>query len=95
MASHTEPHGQHTKDELMHPGRDHHLKQKPSGDVACPDPSAHNIKDTKLQNAASNAALYVTSPARRDAKDILGPDGKLSSASMLTSSEVHHCSHLQ
>lgn len=83
MASHTEPHGQHTKDELMHPGRDHHLKQTTSGEVACPDPSAHNTKDAKLQNAASTAALYATSsPAKRDAKDILGPDGKLSSASM-------------
>jgi len=84
MASHTEPHGRHSKDELMHPGRDHHLKQNSSSDIACPDPSAHNTKDTKLQNAASTAALYVTSPAKRDAKDILDKDGKLSSASMYT-----------
>ncbi|KAF2156859.1 hypothetical protein K461DRAFT_289234 [Myriangium duriaei CBS 260.36] len=48
----------------------------------CPDPSAH--RDTKLQEQASTAALYVTSPSRQpktpaSTSDILDKDNKLSS----------------
>jgi len=57
------------------------------GEVACPDPSAHE-KHNKLSEQASTAALYVTHPERNThpmevaAKgEILGPDGKLSSRS--------------
>lgn len=55
-----------------------------SGDMACPDPSAHG-RDKKLQEQASTAALYVTHPDRAtniEQKSPLGSDGKLSSASM-------------
>ncbi|KAK8436121.1 hypothetical protein IWX49DRAFT_370896 [Phyllosticta citricarpa] len=33
-------------------------------EVPCPDPAAHDDKDKKLQEQASTAALYVTSPER-------------------------------
>ncbi|GAB7349684.1 hypothetical protein MBLNU459_g0355t1 [Dothideomycetes sp. NU459] len=80
MASHTEPAQQHTKDELMHPGRDHHLSQG----EPCPDPSVH--RNTKLQEQASTAALYATSPSRNDPKDgLLDANNKLSSRSAATS----------
>jgi hypothetical protein len=52
--------------------------------MRCPDPSAHQIKDSALQNQASAAALYSTNPSKgHQAQGInpLGPDGKLSSAS--------------
>lgn len=58
--------------------------------MRCPDPSAHQTKSTSLQDQASAAALYSTRPhsktktAGRDV-NILGPDGKLSSASAATS----------
>ncbi|GAM84690.1 hypothetical protein ANO11243_026890 [Dothideomycetidae sp. 11243] len=51
----------------------------------CPDPSVH--RDTKLQEQASTAALYATSPSRQqrapteDASSILDSDNKLSSKS--------------
>lgn len=53
--------------------------------AACPDPSAH--RDTKLQEQASTAALYVTSPARKKQQasgdfDVLDKDNKLSSKGM-------------
>ncbi|KAF2134054.1 hypothetical protein P153DRAFT_280341 [Dothidotthia symphoricarpi CBS 119687] len=57
----------------------------------CPDPSAHHkshSKNNALQNQASAAALYSTSPMRstqRASINPLGPDGKLSSASAATS----------
>ncbi|CBX90278.1 hypothetical protein IAQ61_001768 [Plenodomus lingam] len=60
--------------------------------MRCPDPSAHQAKSSALQNQASAAALYSTSPARTaDARaaatltNPLGADGKLSSASAATS----------
>lgn len=83
MASrHTEPAHQHTKSELMHPGREEHLSAQP-----CPDPSAH--RDTKLQEQASSAALYVTKPhtkagSREEVQDILDANNKLSSRSNYT-----------
>ena len=88
MASHTEPHGRHTKEELMHPGRDHHLRQTPSNEVPCPDPSMH--RNTKLQEQASTAALYVTSPAKKiDPREgLLDKDGKLSSRSTITTKSI-------
>jgi len=69
----------------MHPGRDHHLKQTSTGELACPDPSAH--RDTRLQEQASTAALYATSPGKKTdlRADLLDKDGKLSSAGM------HNC----
>jgi len=75
MASaHTEPTHQHTKEELLHPGRDHHLAAPPP----CPDPSAH--RDSRLQEQASTAALYSTKPAK-DTESILDANNKLSSRS--------------
>jgi hypothetical protein len=51
------------------------------GEIACPDPSAHEHQN-KLSAAASTAALYATHPERN--KDSpLGSDGKLSSKSEL------------
>ena len=84
MATHTEPSGRHTKEELMHPGRDHHLKQTSTGELACPDPSVH--RDTRLQEQASTAALYATSPGKKTGPqaDLLDKNGKLSSAGMYT-----------
>ncbi|KAL1643468.1 Eisosome assembly protein [Diplodia intermedia] len=55
-----------------------------SGEMACPDPSAH-ARNKRLQEQASTAALYVTQPERPtniEQQGPLGPDGKLSSASM-------------
>jgi hypothetical protein len=49
--------------------------------MACPDPSAHRIKDAHLQNQASAAALYSTNPPKSTPRNALGADGKLSSAS--------------
>jgi len=59
--------------------------------VECPDPSAHHHAahhhtrtNNALQNQASAAALYSTSPskpAQRTGINPLGPDGKISSAS--------------
>ncbi|KAL1304765.1 hypothetical protein AAFC00_003702 [Neodothiora populina] len=75
MSGHTEPTRQHTKEELMKPGHDHHLTAPP-----CPDPSAH--RDTRLQEQASSAALYVTKPKGSPQKDkILDANNKLSSHS--------------
>ncbi|KAI5235714.1 hypothetical protein E4T43_09075 [Aureobasidium subglaciale] len=47
--------------------------------IACPDPSAH--RDTRLQEQASTAALYVTKPAKssKQRDDILDANNKLSS----------------
>ncbi|KAF2197781.1 hypothetical protein GQ43DRAFT_190534 [Delitschia confertaspora ATCC 74209] len=59
-----------------------------SNTVFCPDPSAHQTKDTSMQHYASKAALYkVDSPQNMREADVnpLGPDGKLSSASAATS----------
>ncbi|CAO2649114.1 Nn.00g100630.m01.CDS01 [Neocucurbitaria sp. VM-36] len=61
--------------------------------MRCPDPSAHQTKNSALQNHASAAALYSTSsnstssPKAKEARSVnpLGPDGKLSSASAATS----------
>ena len=83
MASHsmhTEPSGPHSYDELMKPGRHHH-NTNALGDMACPDPSVH--RDTKLQEQASSAALYATSPGKKmDPREgLLDKDGKLSSRS--------------
>lgn len=82
MASrHTEPAHQHTKSELMHPGREQHL----SSSQPCPDPSVH--RDTKLQEQASSAALYVTKPnnkveqPREEVQNILDANNRLSSRS--------------
>lgn len=72
-SGHTEPTQQHTKDELMHPGRDHHLTSQP-----CPDPSVH--RNTKLQEQASSAALYVTKP-KKNTDGVLDANNKLSSRS--------------
>ena len=54
--------------------------------MRCPDPSAHQTKNSALQNQASAAALYSTNPGPAKAHEAhsvnpLGPDGKLSSAS--------------
>ncbi|CAE7201476.1 hypothetical protein CFE70_008263 [Pyrenophora teres f. teres 0-1] len=58
----------------------------------CPDPSAHQPKSSALQNQASAAALYSHNPpspiktnASRSSTNLLGADGKLSSASAATS----------
>ncbi|KAF2112266.1 hypothetical protein BDV96DRAFT_580445 [Lophiotrema nucula] len=59
--------------------------------MPCPDPSAHNkTKKSTLQDHASAAALYSTNPVKatnNHSRDVhlLGPDGKLSSASAATS----------
>ncbi|KAF2013633.1 hypothetical protein BU24DRAFT_424633 [Aaosphaeria arxii CBS 175.79] len=63
--------------------------------IHCPDPSAHHTKNTTLQDHASAAALHSTRPSAVSSasakdktgkqKDLLGPDGKLSSASAATS----------
>ena len=47
----------------------------------CPDPKAH--RDTKLQEQASNAALYVTKPGKstKQREDVLDANNKLSSRS--------------
>ncbi|KAK4985443.1 Eisosome assembly protein [Elasticomyces elasticus] len=87
MASHTEPAHRHTKDELMHPGRDHHLASAGPGERPCPDPSVHaHASDTKLQEQASTAALYP-SPKKgtNPRQSILDSDNKLSSASAAAS----------
>ncbi|KAJ9663407.1 Eisosome assembly protein [Coniosporium apollinis] len=57
-----------------------------AGVIPCPDPSVHG-RNTKLQEQASNAALYTTRPQRKtDPRgNILGPDQKLSSASAAAS----------
>lgn len=57
--------------------------------MRCPDPSAHQMKNSGLQNQASAAALYSTTPHTNKALEAqranpLGPDGKLSSASKCT-----------
>ena len=67
------------------------LKGATSSEVTamrCPDPSAHQSKETTLQDHASAAALYSTgakssAPRKPTAQGVnpLGPDGKLSSAS--------------
>jgi len=49
--------------------------------MPCPDPSAHQTKNTTLQDQASAAALYSTNLSRTSTRDPLGPDGKLSSVS--------------
>ncbi|CAI6341486.1 unnamed protein product [Periconia digitata] len=53
----------------------------------CPDPSAHSskTKESALQNQASAAALYSTHSHEANKPNVLGPDGKLSSASAATS----------
>ncbi|KAL2354277.1 hypothetical protein BJ546DRAFT_78369 [Cryomyces antarcticus] len=77
---HTEPARRHTKQELLHPGRDHHLTA--ASEVPCPDPSVHG-KSTKLQDGAASAALYGAKPEQE--RSVLDADGKLSSASAATS----------
>lgn len=56
----------------MHPGRTHQQ------DVACPDPSAHEKPNKQMQEQASSAALYPSSP-NIDKQDILDKDNNLSS----------------
>ncbi|KAF1920101.1 hypothetical protein BDU57DRAFT_508215 [Ampelomyces quisqualis] len=66
----------------------------------CPDPSAHHTKNSgALQNQASAAALYSTSPSKGHSQqpqaiNPLGPDGKLSSASAATSIKYAKASDL-
>ncbi|KAK5129444.1 hypothetical protein LTR04_005051, partial [Oleoguttula sp. CCFEE 6159] len=72
---HTEPARRHTKQELLRPGRDHHLTA--ASEVPCPDPSVHG-KSTKLQDGAASAALYGAKPEQE--RSVLDADGKLSSA---------------
>ncbi|KAK4546236.1 hypothetical protein LTR36_002373 [Oleoguttula mirabilis] len=62
-----------------------------AGEVACPDPSAHEHSH-KLSEQASTAALYVTDPARHmdqkhmdPRKNLFDANGKLSSSSAATS----------
>ncbi|KAF1355102.1 hypothetical protein BDV97DRAFT_97222 [Delphinella strobiligena] len=75
-STHSEPKRQHTKEELMKPGHDHHLSSPPP----CPDPSVH--RDSKLQEQASSAALYVTRSKSVNAKEnVLDANNKLSSRS--------------
>ncbi|KAH9860509.1 hypothetical protein J1614_011840 [Plenodomus biglobosus] len=76
-------------------GTEEAVPHKASTDTGmrCPDPSAHQVKGSALQNQASAAALYSTNPARTTdarttaaaANNPLGADGKLSSASAATS----------
>ncbi|KAF2710305.1 hypothetical protein K504DRAFT_466725 [Pleomassaria siparia CBS 279.74] len=51
--------------------------------MRCPDPSAHETKNSTLQDQASAAALYNTRGS--NAQSPLGSDGKLSPASAATS----------
>lgn len=77
-STHSEPNRQHTKEELMKPGHDHHLTSPPP----CPDPSVH--RDSKLQEQASTAALYVTrSKSATPKENVLDANNKLSSRSEL------------
>lgn len=76
QSQHTEPKGRHSYDELMHPGRGHHNQTA----QPCPDPSVH--KDSKLQEQASTAALYVTKSKDTDSnQSVLDANNKLSSRS--------------
>lgn len=56
-------------------------------EIVCPDPSAHEeaAREKALQDQAATAALYVTHD-ERDSKiraiNPLGPDGRLSAASV-------------
>lgn len=62
----------------MKPGHDHHLTSPPP----CPDPSVH--RDSKLQEQASTAALYVTrSKSATPKENVLDANNKLSSRSEL------------
>ncbi|KAF2259189.1 hypothetical protein CC78DRAFT_537297 [Lojkania enalia] len=65
--------------------------------MTCPDPSAHQIKSTTLQDQASAAALYSTNPSKgtntRQANP-LGTDGRLSSASAATSVKLARAQEL-
>ena len=56
-------------------------------DMVCPDPTAH--RDTRLQQQASSAALYVTKPAK-NADPILDANNKLSSRSKLHSFQLFY-----
>lgn len=49
----------------------------------CPDPAAHTHRDTRLQEQASNAALYVTKTGKstKQKEDVLDANNKLSSRS--------------
>ncbi|CAD0092618.1 unnamed protein product [Aureobasidium mustum] len=61
----------------------------------CPDPAAHTHRDTRLQEQASNAALYVTKTAKstKQREDVLDANNKLSSRSTtcLPSIVLHQC----
>jgi hypothetical protein len=50
-------------------------------DIVCPDPTAH--RDTRLQEQASTAALYVTKTGKNSKQrdDVLDSNNKLSSRS--------------
>lgn len=49
----------------------------------CPDPAAHTHRDPRLQEQASNAALYVTKTGKstKQKEDVLDANNKLSSRS--------------
>ena len=49
----------------------------------CPDPTAHQHRDTRLQDSASNAALYATKTGKKQKEDVLDANNKLSSRSKL------------
>lgn len=67
----------------------HGLKESSVHDLRCPDPSAHQTKDTSLQDHAAAEAFHHQGSSDRHADehrvDPLGPDGKLSSAGAATS----------
>jgi cell division septation protein DedD len=67
--------------------------------MRCPDPSAHHLKNSALQNQASAAALYSTNPSKgyqhhTQSINPLGPDGKLSSASKIQFLCIAHLRHV-
>lgn len=47
----------------------------------CPDPTAHQHRDTRLQDSASTAALYATKTGKKQKEDVLDANNKLSSRS--------------
>jgi len=49
----------------------------------CPDPTAHQHRDTRLQDSASNAALYATKTGKKQKEDVLDANNKLSSRSKI------------
>ncbi|KEQ71400.1 hypothetical protein M436DRAFT_51359 [Aureobasidium namibiae CBS 147.97] len=51
----------------------------------CPDPTVHQHRDTRLQDQASNAALYATKTGKKQKEDVLDANNKLSSRSAAAS----------